>query len=101
MCVLGQPEPVGSVLTLPSGYDTLEYSWVKATAVSVRSRILFVTLQNTNKLPGAVAGERQLHYLRTQSSSYLLFLFFPSTFTRATLGAAILSIALYPNGRVL
>ena len=33
---------------LPSGYDTLEYSWVKATAVSVRLRILFVTLQSTN-----------------------------------------------------
>ena len=49
MCVLGQPEPVGSVLTFPSGYDTLEYSWMKATAVSVRLRILFVTLQNTNK----------------------------------------------------
>ena len=32
----------------PSGYDTLEYSWVKATTVSVRLRILFVTLQNTN-----------------------------------------------------
>ena len=44
MCVLGQPEPVGSVLTFPSGYDTLEYSWVKATAVSVRLRILFVML---------------------------------------------------------
>ena len=71
MCVLGQLEPVGSVLTFPSGYDTLEYSWVKATAVSVRLRILFVTLQNTNKLSVAVAGERQLHYLRTQSSSYL------------------------------
>ena len=27
MCVLGQPEPVGSVLTFSSGYDTLEYSW--------------------------------------------------------------------------
>ena len=77
MCVLGQPEPVGSVLTFPSGYDTLEYSWVKATAVSVRLRILFVTLQNTNKFSGAVAGERQLHYLRTQSSPYLFnFLFF-------------------------
>jgi len=48
VCVLGQPEPVGSVLTFPSGYDTLEYSWVKATAVSVRLRILFVMLQNTN-----------------------------------------------------
>ena len=71
MCALGQPEPVGSVLMFPSGYDTLEYSWVKATAVSVRLRILFVTLQITNNLSGAVAGERQLHYLRTQSSSYL------------------------------
>ena len=48
MCVLGQPEPVGSVLTFYSGYDTLEYSWVKATAVSVCLRILFVMLQNTN-----------------------------------------------------
>ena len=45
---LDEPEPVDSVLTFPSGYDTLEYSWVKATAVSVRLRILFVTLQNTN-----------------------------------------------------
>ena len=68
---LDEPEPVDSVLTFLSGYDTLEYFWVKATAVSVRLRILFVTLQNTNKLSGTVAGERQLHYLRTQSSSYL------------------------------
>ena len=58
-CVsLDEPEPIDSVLTFLSGYDTLEYSWVKATAVSVRLRILFVTLQNTNKLYGAVAGER-------------------------------------------
>ena len=101
MCVsLDEPEPVDSVLTLLSGYDTLEYSWVKATAVSMCFRILFVTLQSTNKLSGTVAGERQLHYLQTQSSSYLFF-FFPSTSTPATLGAAILSLALYPNGRVL
>ena len=46
---LDKPELVDSVLTFTSGYDTLEYSWVKATAVSVRLRILFVTLQNTNK----------------------------------------------------
>ena len=45
---LDEPEPVDSVLMFPSGYDTLEYSWVKATAVSVRLRILFVMLQNTN-----------------------------------------------------
>ena len=51
MCVRGQPEPVGSVLTFPSGYDTLEYSWGKATVVSVRLQILFVTLQNTNNQP--------------------------------------------------
>ena len=79
MCVLGQPEPVGTVLTFHSGYDSLEYSWVKATAVSVRLRILFMTLQSTNKLSGAVAEERQLHYLRTQSSSYLFFLFLPQS----------------------
>ena len=48
VCVLGLFEPVGSVLTFSSGDDTLEYSWVKATAVSVRLWILFVTLQNTN-----------------------------------------------------
>ena len=53
MCVLGLSEPIDSVLTFPNGYDTLEYSWVKATAVSVRLRILFVTLQNTNS---------ELHY---------------------------------------
>ena len=49
MCVLGLPEPIDSALMFPSGYDTLEYSWMKATAVSVRLQILFVTLQNTNK----------------------------------------------------
>ena len=58
MCVsLDEPKPVDSILTFLSGYDTMEYSWVKATAVSVRLRILFVTLQNTNKLSGAVAEE--------------------------------------------
>ena len=45
---LDEPEPVDSVLMFLSGYDTLEYSWVKATAVFVRLRILFMTLQNTN-----------------------------------------------------
>ena len=58
MCVsLDEPEPVDSVLTFLNGYDTLEYSWVKATAVSVRLQILFVMLQSTNKLSDAVAGE--------------------------------------------
>ena len=42
---LDEPEPVDSVLTFLSGYDTLEYSWVKGTAVSVRLHILFMTLQ--------------------------------------------------------
>ena len=45
---LDEPEPIDSVLTFLCGYDTLEYSWVKATAVSVHLRILFVTLQCTN-----------------------------------------------------
>ena len=53
-----EPEPVDSVLTFPSGYDTLEYSWLKARAVSMRLQILFMTLQSTNKLSGAFAGER-------------------------------------------
>ena len=38
-------------------YDTLEYSWVKATTVSVRLRINLCVFKNTNKLSGAVAGE--------------------------------------------
>ena len=51
MCVsLDEPELVDSVLTFLSRYDTLEYSWVKATVVSVLLRILFVTLQITNKV---------------------------------------------------
>jgi hypothetical protein len=38
-------------------YDTLEYSRVRATAVSVRLRIYLCAFKNTNKLSGAVAGE--------------------------------------------
>ena len=53
-----EPEPVDSVLTFLSGYDTLEYSWVKATAVSGHLRILFVALQSTNKFSSGVAGEQ-------------------------------------------
>ena len=50
MCVfLDEPEPVDSALTFLSGYDTQEYS--------TSLRILFVTLQSTNKLSGAVAEE--------------------------------------------
>ena len=64
MCVsLDESEPIDSVLTFLSGYDTMEYSWVKATALSMYLRILFVTLQNTNKLSSAVAREWQLYYL--------------------------------------
>jgi len=38
-------------------FDTLEYSWVKATAASIRLRIYLFALTNANKLSGAVAGE--------------------------------------------
>ena len=38
-------------------YDILEYSWVKATMVSVRLRIPMFALINTNKISGAVAGD--------------------------------------------
>ena len=38
-------------------YDTPEYSWVKATAVSVHLRIYLCTFKNTNKLSGTVVGE--------------------------------------------
>ena len=55
---LDEPEPVDSVLMFLSGYDTPKYSRVKATAVSVCLRILFVMLQNTNTRlrSGAVRG---------------------------------------------
>jgi hypothetical protein len=45
---LDEPESVNSVLMFLNGYGTLEYSYVKATMVCLRLRILFVTLQNTN-----------------------------------------------------
>ena len=51
---LDEPEPVDSILMFLSEYDTLEYSWVKATVVSVRLQILFVTLQNTNTRLGVL-----------------------------------------------
>ena len=53
---LDEPEPVDSVLTFLSGYDTLQYSWVKTTAISMRLRILFVTLQSTTNQPLLLAG---------------------------------------------
>jgi hypothetical protein len=58
---LDEPEPVDSALTFPSGYDTLEYSRVEATAVSVRLRILFVALQSTNndRLSPCQSGQQQ------------------------------------------
>ena len=51
---MDEPEPVDSLLTFLSEYDTLKYSWVKATVVSVRLQILFVTLQNTNTRLGVL-----------------------------------------------
>ena len=38
-------------------YDTLEYSWVKVTTVSVRLWISLFALTNTNKLSSVVIGE--------------------------------------------
>ena len=102
MCVsLDELELLDNVLMFLNGYNTPEYSWVKATTVSVRLRILFVILQNTNKLSGTIAGERQLHYLQTQFVLVFFFIFLDSASTPATHGAAILSKALYPKGRVL
>ena len=100
MCVLGQPEPVGTVLTFPSEYNALEYSWVKAIVVSVRLRILFVMLQSTTSFLAPLSGNGS-YIICGLSRPHIFFIFFPSTFTPATLGAAILSLALYPNGRVL
>ena len=58
---LDEPEPIDSVLTFLRRYDTLEYTWVKATAVSVRLRILFMTLESTNsesRLLAVAKGDR-------------------------------------------
>ena len=49
--VLGWIRALDNILTFLIGYDTLEYSWVKALMISVRLRILFVTLQNVNSTP--------------------------------------------------
>ena len=70
---LDENEPVDSVLTFLSGYDTLEYSWVKATAVSVRLRILFVTLQNTNTQAGRLlkVPESFERYVSTTTRQYV------------------------------
>jgi hypothetical protein len=38
-------------------YDTLEYSWVKATMVSMRLRIYLCAFKNTNKLSSTVLDE--------------------------------------------
>jgi hypothetical protein len=38
-------------------YDTLEYSRMKATSISVHLRIYLFPFENTNKLSGAVAEE--------------------------------------------
>ena len=75
MCILGLSEPIDSVLTFPSGYDTLEYSWVKATAVSVRLLILFVMLQSTNKYMWPCAWARTsgfgIELLKTVQKQFL------------------------------
>ena len=57
---LDEPEPVDSIPTFLSEYATLEYSWVKTTAVSVRLWILFVMLQNTNNHKGILWFEDRL-----------------------------------------
>jgi len=58
---------------------------------------LFMMLQSTNKLFGAVAGNGS-YTMFGLSHPHIFFIFFPSTFTPATLGAAIHFTALYPNG---
>ena len=70
---LDEPKPVDSVLTFLSGYDTLEYSWVKATTVSVRLRILFVTLQNTKTQAGRLlkVPESFERYVSTTTRQYV------------------------------
>ena len=102
MCVsvLGLSEPVDSVLTFPSGYDTLEYSWVKATAVSVRLRILFVTFKVPTSFLAPLPGSGS-YIIFGLSRPHIFFLLCLSTSTPATHGEAIFSTALYPNGRVL
>ena len=46
-----KPESLLSTLLVPRGFDTLEYSKVKATSVSVRLRIYSVRLRTVNSVP--------------------------------------------------
>ena len=70
---MDEPEHVDNILTFLSGYDTLEYSWVKAIAVSVRLRILFVTLQSTNNSFGILNfATKQGHSRGTRTGPKLL-----------------------------
>jgi hypothetical protein len=43
-------------LLLPCEFDTLEYSWAKAT-ISICTLVDILWLRNANKLSGTVAGE--------------------------------------------
>ena len=48
---------VWSRFIVPRGFDTLEYSKVKVTSVSVRLRSNSFRLRGANKLSGAAAGK--------------------------------------------
>ena len=79
MCVLGRSELVDSVLTFSSGYDTLEYSWVKATAVFVCLQILFVSYKIPTSFLAPLPGNGS-YIIFGLSRPRIFFIFFPSTF---------------------
>ena len=53
-------------------YDTLEYSWMKATVVSVCLRIYLCAFKNTNKLSGTVARETIGNFDTSLMSTHLV-----------------------------
>ena len=67
---LDKQDSLISTLLVPRGFDTLEYSKVKATLVSVRLQIYSVRLRTANKEPPSVSNMRMgLGEVRLRESS--------------------------------
>ena len=97
---MDEPEPIDSVLKFLSGYDTLEYSWVKA---SIRALADFI--RDVAKYQQAFWHRCRGMVATLSSDSVVLvssfFFFLDSISTPATHGAAIPFTALFTQERVL
>jgi len=101
VCVpLDEPEPVDSVLTFLSGYDILEYSWVKATAISVRLGFYSWRCKVLTSFL-APLPENSSYIIFGLSRPRIFFFFFDSTSNPVIHGAAIPSTALFTQEWVL